>query len=442
MIDVPGGVSGRIARDGDVDRYAFHARKGEPLIIEVFGRRLGSPVDPVVEVLDASGLPVQRAVLRPLDQTEIAFRDHGSASPGIRLTRWNNLAINDFVLIGREVARILALPRNPDDDCTMWNEGGQRVGMLETTPEQHPIGQPIYRVEVLPPGAKVSPGGGSHVLLTYRNDDGGPTFSKDARVTFNPPGDGTYLIRVEDVSGVGGEDFGYHLVVRRPRPDFLVSVGNENPNIPRGGTVLVGVSLTRIDGFDEAVEVKAVGLPRGVRCTPVVIEQGHRDGLLALSADSSAPGFSPPTWTVLAESAGESARTRIRKEIDPGGSVGGWITVTPPADLRVEARPERVVLVPGKEVSVTFSVQRKAGWSGRVPIDVRNLPQGVRVLDIGLNGVLITENQTERSVRIFAETWVVPQIRPFYAVGRLEAAGTEYASGPLELEVRSVPKER
>jgi hypothetical protein len=122
--------------------------------------------------------------------------------------------------------------------------------------------------------------------------------------------------------------------------------------------------------------------------------------------------------------------------------LGGWITVTPPADLRVDARPERVVLVPGKEVSVTFSVQRKKGWSGRVPIDVRNLPQGVRVLDIGLNGVLITENQTERSVRIFAETGVVPQIRPFYAVGRLEAAGTEHSSRPLELEVRSVPRER
>jgi hypothetical protein len=435
-VAVPGGVSGRIERDGDQDQYAFRATRGEPLIIEVFGRRLGSPIDPVVEVLDAEGRPVPRAVLRPLDQTEIAFRDHGSTAPGIRLTRWNNLAINDHVLIGRELARIMALPRNPDDDCIFWNEGGQRLGMLETTPEQHPVSQPIYRVEILPAGTKVPPGGLSPVELTYRNDDGGPAFAKDARITFDPPRDGTFLARVGDVRGLGGDEFGYHLVIRRPRPDFLISLSTENPNIPRGGTVLVGASLTRIDGFDQAVELTADGLPPGVRCTPGVIEAGHREGLIALSADSTAPSFSPPCWSVTARPAGTGGAAMLHKRIDPGGPNGGFVTVIAAPDLSVTARPKRVVLTPGEETSVTFSVVRKTGWSGRVPIDVRNLPQGVRVLDIGLSGVLITEKETERSVRIFAEPWVAPQVRSFYAVGRLEAAGTEHSSDPLVLQVR------
>jgi hypothetical protein len=59
----------------------------------------------------------------------------------------------------------------------------------------------------------------------------------------------------------------------------------------------------------------------------------------------------------------------------------------------------------------------------------------VRVLNIGLNGVLITEKQTERTVFIVAEPWAKPMVRPFYAVGKAESAGTEHSSRPIELAV-------
>jgi hypothetical protein len=57
------------------------------------------------------------------------------------------------------------------------------------------------------------------------------------------------------------------------------------------------------------------------------------------------------------------------------------------------------------------------------------------VLNIGLNGVLITEAQTERSVFLQAEPWARPMARPFYAVARAEAAGTRDSSPPIELVV-------
>ena len=107
-VAVPGGMSGRIERDGDVDHFRFEAKKGERLILEVYGRRLGTSIDSALEILDQNGTPVPRAVLRPLDQTEVAFREHDSSKPGIRLTRWGNLAVGDFVLIGRELTRIRA----------------------------------------------------------------------------------------------------------------------------------------------------------------------------------------------------------------------------------------------------------------------------------------------------------------------------------------------
>jgi hypothetical protein len=93
------------------------------------------------------------------------------------------------------------------------------------------------------------------------------------------------------------------------------------------------------------------------------------------------------------------------------------------------------VIHPGEELTMTLSVDRGPAFSGRVPVLVQNLPQGVRVLNIGLNGVLITEKQAERAVVIRAEPWVEPLVRPFYAVGKAESAGTEDSSSPIVLEV-------
>jgi hypothetical protein len=438
-LPVPGGVSGRIGVDGDVDFYRFRAREGETVIAEVFGRRLGSPVDSIVEVLDARGRPIPRAVLRPVDQTEVAFRDHPSTTTQIRLTHWDSLAVNDYLWFGRELVRIRALPRNPDDDCVFWGQSGRRIGWLETTPEQHPMGQVMYKVEIHPPGTTFPPGGVPTTTLTYRNDDGGPSSPKDSRVTFVAPADGDYLVRVEDVRGLGGEDFGYHLVLRRPCPSFQVSLDTEDPNIPRGGTALINLNLMRRDGFDAPVEVVAEGLPPGITATPALIEGDELGGILALSADASAPAYSPPTWRVLArEVASRHSPIGIapkHQEIDPGGPSGGRITVTPVTNLAVEARPDRVVIRPGERVSMTLAVKRSPAFKGRVPIEVKNLPQGVRVLNIGLNGVLITEAQTERSVFLQAEPWARPMVRPFYAVAKAEAAGTEDSSPPIELVV-------
>jgi len=435
-IKVPGGVSGHIRHDGDVDFYRFRAEKGETIVVELYGRRLGSPIDSIVNVLDSHGKTIARAVLRPVDQTEAAFRDNSSKASGIRLTRWNNLAINDYILWGREVGRIQALPRNPDDDSVFWNERGQRLGMFETTPEQHPLGQAMFKVEIHPPGTVFPSGGVPATTLTYENDDGGPSYSKDSRVTFRPPADGDYTVRVADVRGLGGGDFGYHLLLRRPHPSFRVDLGTENPNVPRGGTTLVAVNVTRQDGFEEPIEVKAESLPPGITATPAIVDRGELSGLMALSADASAPVFSPPTWRVVARQlrdlSGDSAQ---KQEIDPGGPAGGWITVTPRPNLEVFARPNRVVIHPGEQVSMTLAVERGPAFRGRVPIDVKNLPQGVRVLNIGLNGVLITEAQAERTVSLLAETWAQPMDRPFYAVGRAESAGTEHSSSPIELVV-------
>lgn len=48
-------IAGSLAAPGDVDLYAFAGRKGEQVVLEVFARRVNSPVDSLVRLLDSEG---------------------------------------------------------------------------------------------------------------------------------------------------------------------------------------------------------------------------------------------------------------------------------------------------------------------------------------------------------------------------------------------------
>src|SRR5262249_28332670 len=153
---------------------------------------LGSPLDSYIEILDPAGQPLPRATLRCVTKTYTTFIDRDSVTPEIRLEAWNELAINDYVLIGGELIRIRELPKNPDDNCLFHSVAGQRVGYLDTTPTYQSPGTPLYKVSIHPPGTAFPPNGLPVVTLFYRNDDGGPGYGKDSRLFFDPPTDGDY----------------------------------------------------------------------------------------------------------------------------------------------------------------------------------------------------------------------------------------------------------
>jgi hypothetical protein len=370
----------------------------------------------------------------------VAFRDHAATGRNIRLTTWNDLAVGDLVLIGREVLRLTELPRNPDDDAIFSGLGharhapGERVAAFETTPEHHPMGQAIWKVEAHPPGATFPPGGPPPTVLTYRNDDGGPGFASDPRVTFDPPAEGTYLVRVEDLRGQDGREEGYHVVVRRPRPDFAISLNQNELNVPRGGTALVTANVVRRDGFDGPVTIALEGLPPGVTATATTVEPGLYAADLIVSAAADARTASEPSWRAVGKATLPDGAA-VERAFDPDGPGAGWVTIGPEPNLRVGADRNTIRLRPGERTELTLTVDRGAAFTGRVPIDVRNLPLGVKVLDIGLNGVLVTESQRTRTIVLQAETWAPPLERAISAVGRCEPAGTEHPSAPIGLVV-------
>ncbi|WP_439620256.1 hypothetical protein [Gemmata sp.] len=425
---VPGSADGIFTKPGGAQSVRFVAKKGERLVVEALARRAGSPVDPVIEVLDSSGKPVQRATLRCVAKTFATFRDHDSANPGIRLETWNELAIDDHLLADGEVMRIVALPKNPDDDCQFYQVGGQRVGYLGTTPNHHALGTPMYKVEIHPPGASFPPNGLPVVPVHYRNDDGGAGFGKDSFLMFEPPADGGYQVRVTDARGGAGPTHAFRVTVRPPKPDFAVAFTPNAPSVNAGGGLPINVTLTRMDGFDGPVRLKLEGLPAGLLAPETFIEAGHTTTAFTLFAEADAKVPAETKLRLVARS--ETGGQEVVRE-----SAGGALKLVPVGDIVTTTRETELTLRPGREAKFVVDIARQGKFAGRVPVEVRGLPHGVRVLNIGLNGILVTERETTREIVLYAEPWVQPMERPIVVFARREGTNAEHAAKSVQLKI-------
>jgi hypothetical protein len=446
----------------DQDLFKFTATKGQKLVFEITAQQLGSPLDSIIDVLDSQGRPVPRALVRCLARTEIALNDPDSNRRSMRLLTWNELAINDYLMIGDELLQVASLPTHPDDDLVLKSYRGVRSALLDTSTRNHSVGEAVYKVSLHAPGTRLEPNGMPVFQIDYVNDDGGTRFGgKDSRLHFEAPVDGTYFLRLRDVRGLDGERFAYRLTTREPVPDYSLAFDPKSFNIPRGGRVSVTVTAERKDGFYGPIDVEFVDLPAGLTSSPGRIPADADTTVLMISAalDATLDAHKAHVRTTDPkptpyEVSGVAVLTLAGRASINGAVVSHQaeradpldvIALAPEPDLVVTTSAERVELPAGGETTLTVNVDRRNGFTGRVPISVMNLPHGVRVDDIGLNGVMITEEETSRTVHLVAESWVEPMTQPMVIVGRVEVNSplrNESAALPVNLVVKGIAGQR
>ncbi len=96
-------------------------------------------------------------------------------------------------------------------------------------------------------------------------------------------------------------------------------------------------------------------------------------------------------------------------------------------------RPFEITIAPGETVPAWLKIQRN-GHDDLVTFTVENLPHGVIVDNIGLNGVLIPKGENERQIFLTAAKWVSEQDQFCYAV---ENQAGRQTSLPVLLHVRT-----
>jgi len=428
-------INGRLEKNES--DYRFHARKGEKLVIEVNANRLGSPLDSVLEILDTKGAPVERATIRCVLETSTTLADRDSQSRGLRIQSSTGFAVGDYMMAGGEIIQVEAMPRGPDDDFLFTGFGGQRIAYLDTTPEAHAIDQAVYKVQIHPPGAQFAPNGLPVVHLPYRNDDGGPGYRKDSLLHFTAPADGDYVVRLRDVRKLSGPDYAYRLTLRRPAPDFVLSVTPRNPNVPVGGRIPITVTALRLDDFDGPIEISLKSLPAGLRANKGVIGPGQISTTLLLSADANAQLERASPLEVIGRA--QLGNGWEERQANPEDKLK-LISLMPKSDILMTAETKQVVLEPGHTAEVEVAIQRNNEYGGRVPVEVRNLPPGVLVQDIGLNGVLINEDENRRKFVLEALPSARAVTQPIIVAGSIETRAdgqqSSYAAEAISLVVK------
>ncbi|QDT73479.1 WD40 domain-containing protein [Lacipirellula limnantheis] len=446
------------SRAPDVDLYQFSAKTGQQFVIEVNAARDKSPLDSHIEVLDATGRSIPRVVLQALRPSYFTFRGHDSMElADFRLHKWQDMELNEYLYANGEVSKLWMYPRGPDSGFLVYpGIEGSRIAYFGTTAITHALNEPCYIVEPHAPDEQLIPNGLPQYTIYYENDDDGRRqLGADSRVAFTAPADGDYLVRVRDVRSLGGDDYRYELIVRPPRPDFQIKASAGDLTVGAGSGKEFSISVERLDDFEGPIQIHVSGLPPGFHVSsPLVIEAGQNIayGTINAAPDSVAPpeDQSPIKLTASAEIGGITVTKnavdlgqpklapapkiliRVHHKNQPSETVE---TVDasrpgePPAPIELE-------IAPGETISAIVELVRD-GNDGEITLggdhSGRNLPHGVFIDNIGLNGLTLLAGESEREFFITAEPLVPEQSRLFHL--RTEAEGGQ-TSWPVLLHIR------
>lgn len=453
VLAVPGNVRGVISGGKDRpdhDCFRFAAQAGQEWVIEVDAARSKSELDSFVEVLDVQGQPIERVVLQAVRDSYFTFRGKtGSQADDFRIFNWEEMVVNDLLYCNGEVVKLWKAPRGPDSGFLVYPGSGERWGYFDTTGTSHALGEPCYIVQPHPPGTELIPNGLPVFRQFYENDDSPRRDTgKDSKLFFVAPRDGDYIVRIRDVRGAQGPKYAYTLSVRPAAPDFAVTLKKRKLALDRGSGTEIEFIVTRKDQFDGPITMQVADLPPGLSMrAPLTIQQEQIEAAGVLMASADAPQPTPEQlksikFTATATIRGQEVTHEIPgiEELKLGEKPPFTLAIVAaeggarPVNLDPQG-PLEFVIPPGETIMLKVVALRndfKEAISLGKEDSGRNLPHGVYVDNIGLNGLLMLEDQSEREFYITALDWVPEQTRMFHL--RSEG-GKAQATAPVILHV-------
>jgi len=425
LVSAPTVAAGRIATGDREDWYRFEAKNGQTWVIETMADRIGSPLDTKVEVRDAAGKPIVRTILQAVRASAVTFRGIDSTTIDCRVENWEEMELNEFLYLQGEVVRLFRAPQGPDSGFNFYALNGKRRNYFDTTASAHANAEPCYTVKPHRTGEKLSANGLPTFPVYFENDDDAERkLGTDSKVYFTAPADGVYHVKVSDTRGFSGERFVYRLDIREARPDFSARIEGMGTSIAKGSGQRFTVNVDRMDGFEGAIKVELPAIRAGFSIShPVSVQEGHTTAFGTIYAAENIP---LPELKFTA-----SAQINGMTVTHPAGTLTN-ISVTEKASLYVDLEPAMITIAPGETVPAMIKIRRE-GHNDLVTFQVENLPHGLIVDNIGLNGVLIPKDQNEREIFIRAAKWVPETDRYCYAISN--EAGRQ-TSRPVLIKVR------
>jgi hypothetical protein len=365
-VQLPVTVNGRINPDGDVDRFSFDLRAGQPFSAEVMAARLGGAIDTNCFV-GQFGNPPDDPSYKQLDATLELY------GPDARLLAQ---AEDTF---GLDPALGFVAPK----------DGRYVVAVRHMAHAGMP--QFVYRLTLAPVPLVLSayPAGGRRGT-TVATRMQGPGLGEGARADARLDGPGSvmaarlasgstpYPLQVSDWPEEMEQEPNDSAATATPAA--VPAVLNGRLQKP-GDTDLYRVSLHKGEAWRFETWVERLG-----SATDTSLAVLTAAGQTVASSDAGAPGsrdprvfFTPPADGEYLLQIRETAMSRLGERL-----VYRLEAVPQPPDFQVEASAELLDMQPGGVGDLEVAVRRLGGFAGAVQLEVQGLPEGVAAAPLEL----------------------------------------------------------
>jgi len=237
----------------------------------------------------------------------------------------------------------------------------------------------------------------------------------------------------------------------RPTVTISFASGTCEDSVAKNSSTEISVTAKRIDGYSGPINVNVNNVPEGYRIeSPLVVEAEQIEAFGTIHALEGAKSITKEQAAKIEFVATASVTgTKVEHKFD-GFKEMNLEDKNPKVKLYVVAgegdsvpeevdfeNPLKLSIRPGESIEA-YVICERSEHDGRVTLGKegagRNLPFGVYVNDIGLNGLMIPAGKTRQRFFIKAEEFVQPQTRTFHLhaneLGKI-------ASIPVEITVLS-----
>jgi hypothetical protein len=435
-VALPALVNGRIDRPGDVDFWAFTARKGEALALELRAARLGSPLCGVLAVIDAAGKVLATAeAAAPSSDPVLTFTAPADGTYRVRVAdRFRGRGGPAFAYRLR-----LGPPPAPDvrlhfdADALTLRRGGQ-VKLRMLADRLGGFGGPVaLAVTGLPAGVKAAnttlAAGQPAVEITFDADKTAAVGGARLSITGTATLGGKAVRRTATLAGVPEVD-SVRLGVALPVP-FKVAGAFDMRLVPRGTVHRRRYTIER-NGYSGPLEIRLADHQmrhlQGVTGPVLTIPPGVSEFEYPVSLPPWMETGRTSRTCVLAVGVLEEGGTRYEVGYTSEGQNDQIIAVVETGLLGLEAERTSIVVAPGQRVELPLKVRRGKGVAGPVKIELVLPPQ---VRDLSAEPLLIPATQSRGVLTLRCGSSPGPFAMPVLLRATLAAA-----AGPVTAEAK------
>lgn len=395
-------INGRIEKPGERDYFVFPAQAGQRFILEVFGRRIGSPLDSILTLTNAQG----NEVVPPADDIQ------GSKDSRLDFTF---PAAGDYVLMIRDVTHrggedfvyriVIAPPGGPDftltasPDAPNVGQGGNTVITVNGNRLNGFNGDIALSVPNPPPGITVTPNvlrAGQNVTLMSLTaapnaainftalDIVGTATIGDKTVTRRAAPLETFTRRAD--GNPGQRPVGMRVLGIAEQPLFVVATSVTQLTLVQGQAVQVPVTVVRKAGFNGAINLTLGAQPQlnNINAPQVAIGGDKNEGVFTISAAGNAQS---QTYAMFINGNANN--------VNQTSAVFTLTVIPPPITLAVN--PNNPTIEQGGAAQVKVTVTRNNNFAGEITLKFVNLPKGITAGEVKLAG-----NQNEVTLALTA----------------------------------------